>query len=434
MASSRECDRARQLLMQGMSSAEAGNVIAARRYLKLVLETRCVEFVARAHYQLAALAETPEEKRRHLEYALGTDPTNAQARRELAIMDGRLKREDIVDADALSPAREETPGTAAAHKFACPQCGATVNFDANQKRLACGYCGHRLTILSALKRDTPLVEQDFVVALARESGHQLPPELHTFQCQGCQAAILVSHTLSGDCPYCGSSHVIEIPERAFIPPQAILPFEVPELRARETFNKWVNKKVPGQVKLTRPKGVYLPAWTFELTGEIAWHGTVNTGGNNSQKRPVSGVHGILPGNVVVPATHTLPYALAPAFHKFLLNELVPYDPAYLVNWRTALYEVTVSDASLVARRASIQEGQRVARIRAEAMHGQINDFKSQAKNLTVLSFKSILLPMWISTYRHQGQTYTVTINGQLGRPLGEKPETRWQKFWNRLLG
>lgn len=427
-----ECRRAQSLIRQALSVIDAGDKVAARRYLEQVRETRCVEQVVVAHRLLFRIAETPEEKRQHLESALAADPTDAEARRELAILDGRLKREDIINPDALPSATAREPGAVGAKKFVCTQCGAAVAFDAGQKRLACAYCGHQLTVLSALQ-DAPLPEQDFFVALAQEGGHHLPPGLHTFQCQGCQATILASQTLSSTCPYCASSHVIALESRTFIPPQGIIPFEVPELRAREIISKWVRKNAPEKVKLTRPKGVYLPIWTFELTGEIAWTGMIKSGGNNSRKQSVSGAHSIFAVDQIVPATHTLPYTLNKAFSKFLLNEVVPYDPAYLVNWHTALYDVPVADASLVARQTCINDSKRVARVRAEAAYGTIENFQARPKNVSVPSFKSILLPLWVSRYRYEKQIYTVVVNGQIAKPLGEKPETRFQKFLNRLL-
>ncbi|HBY08802.1 MAG TPA: hypothetical protein DEH22_13870 [Chloroflexi bacterium] len=38
-----------------------------------------------------------------------------------------------------------------------------------------------------------------------------------------------------------------------------------------------------------------------------------------------------------------------------------------------------------------------------------------------MTFKNVLLPLWIGTYNYQGKEYKVYVNGQTGKVTGEKP-------------
>ncbi len=38
-----------------------------------------------------------------------------------------------------------------------------------------------------------------------------------------------------------------------------------------------------------------------------------------------------------------------------------------------------------------------------------------------MTFKHILLPLWVGTYQFQGQEYRLMINGQTGKVSGTKP-------------
>ncbi|MFN2237295.1 MAG: hypothetical protein ACK2U1_23950, partial [Anaerolineales bacterium] len=38
-----------------------------------------------------------------------------------------------------------------------------------------------------------------------------------------------------------------------------------------------------------------------------------------------------------------------------------------------------------------------------------------------MTFKYVLLPLWIGTYHYQGKPYQVLVNGQTGKVSGEKP-------------
>jgi len=46
-----------------------------------------------------------------------------------------------------------------------------------------------------------------------------------------------------------------------------------------------------------------------------------------------------------------------------------------------------------------------------------------------VTFKHILLPVWMAAYKFRGETYRVVINGRSGRVSGQRP---WS-FWKILL-
>ena len=38
-----------------------------------------------------------------------------------------------------------------------------------------------------------------------------------------------------------------------------------------------------------------------------------------------------------------------------------------------------------------------------------------------MTFKHILLPVWLAAYKYQGKTYRFVVNGRTGRVQGERP-------------
>jgi len=38
-----------------------------------------------------------------------------------------------------------------------------------------------------------------------------------------------------------------------------------------------------------------------------------------------------------------------------------------------------------------------------------------------VTFKHILLPVWLAAYKYNGKTYRFVVNGQTGRVQGERP-------------
>ena len=49
---------------------------------------------------------------------------------------------------------------------------------------------------------------------------------------------------------------------------------------------------------------------------------------------------------------------------------------------------------------------------------RIHGIETQLGNLT---FKHILLPVWLAAYKYRGKTYRLVVNGRTGRVQGERP-------------
>jgi len=435
---------AHHILVRGIAAAKAGDKTEARRYLeRLLLEYGATrDEKARANIWLTELTDDPAEKRSYLEQALACDPNNAIARRGLAVLDGRLEAEDIIDPDQ-QPSREQidddesdTPQPVEARRFICPQCGGVMAFEPGEKSLRCTYCGHHQTIFSALKDGLLVKEHDFAVALATAKGHVLPAGTHVCRCEGCQARLVLAREFSTHCPYCGSSHVIEIETPEMVQPEGVIPFAIEAGEAQKTFRRWLDKNVKGdQIRTTRARGLYLPAWTFDISKEVRWRGIEpdNNRYGPSQKRVHEGSYFILEDDILVPATHTLPQDLSGVFDKFLIQEAVSYDSAYLANWPTALYEISVSDASLLARQVVLKKGKKTAHMQALARVPNIQNFQILPTDIAVLSYKLVLLPFWITNYRHEDTVYTVVINGQTGQVSGQKPASLLKKVFGSIF-
>jgi DNA-directed RNA polymerase subunit RPC12/RpoP len=446
------------MLIRGVAAARAGDTAEAQRYLQRVLYLDgSHEQVAQAHLWLSRITGDTARRREHLEHVLAIDPTHGEARRELAIIDGKLQPDDIVDPDHL-PEQEDAeegepaPKPVTARRFTCPQCGGRMGYEPGKSQVTCQYCGHRQPMLAALQTQAPVEEHDFIVALATKKGHVIPEGAGVFRCKGCQATLVTARELSAHCPYCGSAHVVEEEAPELVAPEGVIPFAVDSKAATRSFRAWIDRELGDRpVRTTRVRGLYLPLWTFDIMGEVRWRGYERANQSGSAGLQLAfgqsaggapeggriaheGSHYVLLDDVVVPATHKVPYALRAVFERFDLSQARPYDPDYLADWPTAVYEIAVGDASLVARRQALQGAQREIQIEAEIHAPNAQQVQSFPRNLAVQSYKLLLAPIWIANYRHEATTYTVVVNGQTGEAFGEEPPGRLRQFLGRLLG
>ena len=116
-------DYGRDLLRSGIIDAKAGNKASARRYLdRAIYISNDHDVLAEAWFWMSQVTEDGGEKRKALENCLAHDLYHARARRALAILDGKLKADEIVDPDHLPPAPEGLHAVDA-QRFMCPKCG-----------------------------------------------------------------------------------------------------------------------------------------------------------------------------------------------------------------------------------------------------------------------------------------------------------------------
>ena len=129
----------RQMLVRGVAAAktrQARDTQEARFYLEWVLRSADAESDQKttAWLWLSEVEDDPNKKRDCLENVLAYDPANGPARRGLALLDGRLKAEDVIDPNQpIAPvAPSVAPSPAGVRRYVCPKCGGRMSYNAGQ--------------------------------------------------------------------------------------------------------------------------------------------------------------------------------------------------------------------------------------------------------------------------------------------------------------
>jgi hypothetical protein len=53
----------------------------------------------------------------------------------------------------------------------------------------------------------------------------------------------------------------------------------------------------------------------------------------------------------------------------------------------------------------------------------VHDVQTVVSDVT---FKHILLPIWLAAYKYRGKTYRFVVNGRTGKVQGERPWSAWK--------
>lgn len=420
-------DYGKELLRTGIIDAKAGNRESAMRYLdRAVYMSNDHEVLAEAWFWMSEIIVDKTEKRRALENCLAHDLQHARARRALAILDGRLKADQIINPDQL-PLAPEGLRAADADRFMCPKCGGRMSFAPDGQSLVCEYCSRNQKFSAAPPGSAS--EKDFIVAMATARGHGKPLDQQVFHCEGCGCEfILPPNQLSSVCVYCGSPHVVNWEsEEELLAPDGIIPHAFDQKRAIKILIEWVqSNQIKPEKQVDLPRGVYLPLWTFDIGGEIDYVGEVvdendiRFGIERPKLIRVTDSYPIQVNDMPIPASRKLSAVFLKLIPTFELRGIKPYDARYLVNWPAEVYDIPMAEASLDARSQSLKH----YRNDLPTSLNLTNLISTSSAKMMVESFRLNLLPVWITEIPFGGREHLVLINGQNGTVASDLPEKK----------
>ncbi|MBX7241380.1 MAG: hypothetical protein K1X92_06495 [Bacteroidia bacterium] len=333
-------------------------------------------------------------------------------------------------------------------RFKCSGCGSLdVGYSAEEKKLKCNFCKNTWDIP---KGSDKVVERRLGEGFRLEdlpSGLGL--ETKMCHCNSCGAnTAFPANQVNTSCPFCGSTAVNEeAMDTKVIQPSGVLPFTFPQKMAFKAFEDWVKEgwfhpnDLQKMAELHKIQGVYLPFWTFDAFTESSW--TADAGyyyyesesytdaEGNTQTRQVQKVRWVPAGgyydhffdDVVVVASKGIPQDTIQQVFPFELKEVVNYDSQYLLGWECEVYQKDVKEGYQVADNIMDEY------IRQECVKripGDTYRFLNVSTCKNELTFKHILLPIWIAAYRYNNKVYRFIVNGQTGKITGTKPYSAWK--------
>lgn len=338
-------------------------------------------------------------------------------------------------------------------QFSCGKCGAKLEYVPGTKVLQCPYCSHQNEIPAATDESGEALsveELDLLSQLQAMEAGESRVEVNDIECGACKAVFLPAPNITATaCPFCGTNLVLTEHHSSLIKPGSVLPFRLTRDDATQLFRKWVSSRwfAPNKLKARAMldaclRGLYIPAWTYDArtvthyTGQRgdAYYVTVGSGNNRRTERrirwtSVSGVVSNAFDDVLVLASDSLPRKRAEALEPWDLKELVPYDNSYLAGFTAESY--TIGLASGFDRAKAIMAEVIRGTIRHD-IGGDEQRISSMSTSYSNLTYKHILLPVWLSAYRYGGRLYQFLVNARTGEVQGDRPYS-WVKITLAVL-
>jgi len=322
--------------------------------------------------------------------------------------------------------------------------------------LRCAHCGHETQIPRAADG---IVEEDLEAALARLEESAEHAEVRVVECRACGARVTPDPKLvSLSCPYCGTHDVAAARTARLLRPKALLPVKITQEGAGREFRRWIEGLwfAPNALRrLARSEGalsgMYVPFWTYDCAtvsdyagerGDDYWVTvpvTMRVKGRTVTRmqrvrrtrwRAAAGQVSRRFDDVLVLASRSLPREHAERLEPWDLASLVPYRDDYLSGFAAEQYQVGLAEG--LVRAKEIMDGSIRDDIRAD-IGGDHQRIHSLATRHSDLTFKHLLLPVWMSAYRFHDRVFRFLVNARTGEVQGERPWS-WVKIALAALG
>jgi len=345
--------------------------------------------------------------------------------------------------------KPETTTKDRAKSYACPNCGANIAYDVSAGGIACEYCGY-VAQVKAVNVGKTADEFEFTLETISQSTRGWGTKRQVLNCESCGGQLSIPEgSLSTTCPFCASNKVnVTTSLEESLRPRFLIPFKVKPEQTLKLAKVWLGQgwfhpnALSASTLLRQFKGIYLPFWTFDTQVKAQWRAQVGYEKtvrhyNASTKKwetrtkivwrwqdghvQISIDDFLVPGSAQRHISHHILHQLYP-FH---MRGLVEYEPGYLAGWQAQAYETTLTEAW--------ESGKAAIRERAkEACHQDIptrhvRNF-SMSADFQDESWRYILLPVYLTAYKYEGETFQMMVNGQTGAVAGQKP-VAWWKIW-----
>lgn len=367
--------------------------------------------------------------------------------------------------------------TAKVRAFPCKACGAKLSFSPGSKTLKCPYCA---AVNDIPATDDTVEELSLDAWMTKLEAEQETHEQEQIKCGNCGGEqTLAANLYASACTFCGSPLTSKSYAQRLIKPKSLVPFKVTKLQAQDKWRAWIRGLwlAPSALKKYAQsdggiKGIYVPYWTFDAQTYTNYSGqrgddhsesyqTTNDKGERvteSRTRTdwsnVSGNVSFFHDDVLVSGSQSsyggggnntgaagmqralvqqagvVGSMIAAKFSSSLrtwnTRELVPYQDEYITGFQAEAYQVGLKAAFVTAKQIIDSKVEDLVRADIGGDHQRISSINTQYSHLT---FKHILLPMWVSAYLYGGKTYRFVVNGQTGEVQGESPKSGWKIFF-----
>ena len=295
-----------------------------------------------------------------------------------------------------------------------------------------------------------VAEESFEAAMRNDPSvlEKLSDTALQITCPGCGSIIeFQPPQVAGACPFCAAQIVAQpVAADARIAPSAVLPFHIDKRAASTAIRNWISSRWFAPSAMERlakqdvVRGVYIPFWTYDADTFSEYQGSrgdhyyeteyvteEDDNGNSRQVQrqvqktrwyPAAGRVSNQFDDILITATKALNRDRLQELQPWDLDKIKPYEPEFLSGFEAQRYQLPLQEGFEMAKQEMQREIEGSVRRSIGGDEQSIDNIASRYMNIT---FKHVLLPIWVGAYRFEGKLFQVVVNARTGGVKGERP-------------
>ena len=334
-----------------------------------------------------------------------------------------------------------------AKNIPCESCGATMVYSPKYAKLNCKFCYSQTDIPLAIDR---VISEDYHSAthshpMLDEDSYKGEVVTKNVTCAKCNANFKLSpKSFAEECPYCNTPVIIDCIQD--ITPHGILPFLVTGKEAQKRFKIWVGSRwfAPNAFKeyLNSSKklvGYYFPYWAYDTRTITTYQGqrgdryyvtvtkTVMINGREEQRNVQesridwsyrSGMVEVSFDDVTIGASNTIERSRLDEIDPWSCETIEPFNINYISGFKAEEYSIDLKEGFTLAKDKMKPIIENRIRRDIGGDEQRINSTTTKYNNIT---YKNLLFPVWIASFKFKDTEYSYAINGRTGRVAGDRP-------------
>ena len=323
----------------------------------------------------------------------------------------------------------------------CPNCGATIEFDAGTQKVRCSYCGNEYDPTQFLSVDEDIRIDSESIEIATNGGEEWSDsdDVSEYRCNSCGGEIYTESTTSATiCPFCGSSVILKGRLKGSLMPDKVIPFKISKEEALLRLHSFCRKKTfvhKGFVdysELEESKGLYVPYWVYDVDLDVDLE---YTGMKERVLVPGKNSDVVEQKFYKITKKGTISFDRVPAdgsskMSDDLMESIEPYDSSEAVDFQTAYLSGYIADKyDITQEQVAPRIRERISEETDDRFRDTITGYdKVYLKNSSLEASKSevdyVLYPVWLFNMSWEDEKFTFAINGQSGKVAGDLPPNK----------
>lgn len=338
----------------------------------------------------------------------------------------------------------------------CPNCGASLNFSAEDQAIKCTACDSVFTTEEMEKYTKALAEFEKLQENPKEEADigwnsfegsgDLVEGKKSYKCDVCGGTIIAEESVAAThCPYCDSPALIAEQLSGAFKPDVIIPFAIKRQEMAERLKGFLKGKflVPSifrkSSRIEESSGIYVPFWLYDakVHADIIYHATKVTMYKTEEEEVVETMHfrchrgaDLDFENIPADASVSTKDEYMDNIEPFNFKALKSFDGLYMAGYMADRFTVNADDC-LPRVEERIKNSCKTEL--AKTLIGYTTQVPVSVKisNREKGDIKYAMMPVWLMATRYHGKVYEFAMNGQTGKVVGNPPisKARVFAFW-----